>query len=71
MMGLQLIFANHSKSAGTGWIITAIMMPVKVVVHNHHGMPIITERTPPDIIVPPAPVDPSWAPDSRGYPVPA
>lgn len=45
-------------------------MPVKVVVHDHHGMPIITERTPPDIIVPPAPVDPSWSPDSRGYPVP-
>lgn len=45
-------------------------MPVKIIVHNHYGMPVITERTPPDIIVPPVPMDPSGSPDSCRYPVP-
>jgi len=53
-----------------GWIMATIMPPIKVIVHDHNRMSVITQRTPPDIMGAPAPVNPGWPPNSGRDPVP-
>ena len=52
-------------------IIMIVIAAVITIVENHSRIPVITQGTPPIMIIPMIPMHPGRAPMSSGYPIPA
>jgi hypothetical protein len=68
---LKVVPLHDPQRSGTERVIAAMEAIIEAIVEDHARSVVVAERTPTDVVISPAPVDPGGPPGGRGDPVPA